>query len=58
MSEKGSDQGDFEPDNGDVGAKTTLPEILSYNEIDRLLLAIEDLEDLVAVWIMPSKAAP
>jgi hypothetical protein len=34
-----------EPDNGDAGAKTTLPEILSYDEIDRLLLAIEDIED-------------
>ena len=53
MSEKGSDQGDFEPDNGDAGAKTTLPEILSYDEIDRLLLAIEDIEDhLLAVRLM------
>ena len=52
MGEKGSDQGDFEPDNGDAGAKTTLPEILSYDEIDRLLLAIEDIEDLLAVRLM------
>jgi integrase/recombinase XerD len=52
LSEKGSDQGDFEPENGDAGAKTTLPEILSYDEIDRLLLAIRDMEDLLAVRLM------
>jgi len=32
--------------------KVKLPEILSYDEIDRFLLAIEDLEDLIAARLM------
>jgi len=37
---------------GNVQKKRDLPRFLTYVEMDRLLLAIEDLEDLVAVRVM------
>jgi integrase/recombinase XerD len=45
----------IEPDIEPSEAKTTrleLPEILTYEEIDRFLLALEDLEDIIAGRIM------
>lgn len=32
--------------------KMTLPQVLTYDEIDRLMLAINDIEDLIAVRLM------
>jgi len=47
-SKEGVSEDDIRPSRG----KTTLPKVLSYDEIDRLLLSFDDLEDLAACRIM------
>jgi len=47
-----SKKGVSEDDKKAARGKTTLPKVLTYDEIDRLLLSFDDLEDLAACRIM------
>lgn len=51
-AENSADFGNIEAENDDATAKTTLPKVLNYDEIDRLLLAVSDIEDLLSVRLM------
>lgn len=50
--ENGTEEGNGEEVKRDSRGELVLPKILTYEEIDRFLLAIDDLEDLVACRIM------
>lgn len=50
--EIGTEEGNGEEVKRDSRGELVLPKILTYEEIDRFLLAIDDLEDLVACRIM------
>ena len=43
---------DLEEENDVLEGKVTIPKVLSYDEIDRFLLAIDNLPDLIAARIM------
>jgi len=43
---------DLEEENEALESKVTIPKVLSYEEIDRFLLAIDNLSDLIAARIM------
>ncbi len=49
---RGPDNGGKDPEDRLLERNATLPEILSYREIDRFLLAIDDIEDLLTCRIM------
>ena len=54
-AENGAETPDIEDEIEGSKGKTTkleLPKVLTYDEIDRFLLAIEDLEDMIAARIM------
>jgi len=44
-------EGEIEPSTGKA-TRLELPKILTYDEIDRFLLAIDDFEDMIAARIM------
>jgi integrase len=52
MTENEPSEASSESETEGTGTKTTLPEILSYDEIDRFLLAADDLEDMLAARLM------